>query len=172
MNVGKETVSLQRLIRLIDRLHTDFGPNFVTGLTASAQALLNTDETQRRTNIDYRTLEVQRGHLINWCSIPIFGRRKRSGDPRNGRLLDPNVKGWRANEQPNKRYDRTPTLVRKLNPYIGLLRHDVYRDDRILIAVSTTSHARGETPRDLRLYVDPHSLRSLLELLRWSYVGE
>ena len=169
MNDGEERVSLQGVIRLIDRLHTDFGPNFVIGLTASAEALLSTDETQRRTNIDYRTLEVQRGHLINWYSVPIFGPREPSDDPSNVRRLDPNSKGRLVNKQPNKSHNRAPTLVRELNSYIRLLRHDVYRADRILITVSTTSHARGKTPRDRRVYVDPQISRGLLELLRWSY---
>ena len=169
MNVEEERVSLQGVIRLIDRLHIDFGPNFVIVLTASAEALLSTDKTQRPTDIDYRTLEVQRGHLINWYSVRIFGPRELSGDPRNDIRLAPTFKGWRVEDQTNERYDPASNLVRELNPYIRLLQHDVYRADKILITVSTTPNPRSEIPRDRGVYVDPHVLRSLLEMLRWSY---
>ena len=170
----EERVSLQGVIRLIDRLHVDFGPDFIIGLTASAEALLSTDtKNQRHTHIDYRTLEIQRGHLINWYSVRIFGPpRKRSGDATNEIRLAPSFKGWRVEDQTNERHDPASDFVRELNPYIRLLllHHDVYRVEKILIAVSTTPDARGETPRTERgFYVDPRLLRSLLELLRWSY---
>lgn len=169
MNPEEKRVSLQLIIRLIDRLHTDFGPNFIIVLTASAEALWGTDKIERRTDIDYRTLEVQRGHLINWYSVRIFGPRKRSDDQRNDIRLAPTFKGWRVEDQPSERHDPASDFVRELNPYIRLLQHDIYQADRILIAVSTTPKARSETPRDRGVYVDPRLLRSLLELLRWSY---
>ena len=169
MDAEEERGSLQVVIRLIDRLHTDFGPDFIIGLTASAEALLSTDKNERRTDIDYRTLEVQRGHLINWYSVRIFGPRKRSGDQRNEVRLAPRFKGWRVEDQNNERHDPASSFVRELNPYIRLLQHNVYQADRILIAVSTTPNARSETPRDRGVYIDPRLLRSLLELLHWSY---
>ena len=169
MDADEEVGSLQVVIQFIDRLHTDFGPNFIIGLTASAEALLSTNKNERRTNIDYRALEVQRGHLINWYSVRIFGPRERSGDQRNEVRLAPSFKGWRVEDQNNERHDPASSFVWELNPYIRLLQHNVYQADRILIAVSTTPNARSETPRDRSVYVDPRLLRSLLELIRWSY---
>ena len=51
MNADEERISLQGVIRLIDRLHTDFGPSFIIVLTASAEALISTDKHHRRTGM-------------------------------------------------------------------------------------------------------------------------
>ena len=60
--------------RLIDRLRNDFGPNFIIMMTASVQALLNSDTDQERTRIDYRTSKRQSGYLVNWYIIRLFSR--------------------------------------------------------------------------------------------------
>ena len=169
VNAEEVKVSLQGVSRLIDRLHNDLGPDFIIVMTASAEALLSTDTNQQGTEIDYRTLESQRGHLINWYSVRLFGPRERNGDQTYEIRLPSAFKGWRVGDQTNERHDSASNLVRELNPYIRLLQHDVYRADRILIAVSTTPNDRSEKPRDRGAYVDPHLLRSLLELLQWSY---
>ena len=61
VNPKDEKMSLQAVNRLLDRLNTDFGPNFIIVMTASAEALLRNDGNQQSTEIDYRALETQRG---------------------------------------------------------------------------------------------------------------
>ncbi len=165
----KERVSLEGIIRLIDRLHTDFGPSFILGMTASAESLLRTDTNARGTQLDYRTLEVQRGHLISWYSVRIFGVRQRSDDQANELRLPSGFKGWRVEDQNIERHDPASNYVEELNPYIRLIQHDLYRADKILICVSTTPTPRSDTSRERGAYIDPRLLHSLLELLRWSY---
>ena len=182
---GEERVSLQGIIRLIDRLHTDFGLHFIIVVTASAEALLGAADTNRRgPNIDYRALERQRGHLINWYIIRLFSPpQQRSRYQTNEIRLPPEYKGRRVvqDDQTNERHDPATRFVRDLNPYIRLLQqqHDLYRAEKLLIAISTTPplDARsGEreisSRRDRRergVYVDPRLLHALLDLLHWSY---
>lgn len=169
VNAEETRVSLYGVSRLIDRLHTDFGPNFIIVMTASAEALLSSDTDQESTGIDYRTLETQRGHLINWYNVRIFGRSESNSDQSKETHLPRTFKGWRVEEGTSERHDPASHFVRELNPYIRLLQHSAYRADKLLMAVSTTPNSCDETLIDHGPYIDPLRLRSLLELLRWSY---
>ena len=169
VNVEETRVSLHGLSRLIDRLHTDFGPIFIIVVTASTEALLSSDTDQESTSIDYRTLGIQRGHLISWYNVRVFGRSERNRGQNNETHLPRTFKGWRAEDGTGERHDPASNFVRELNSYIRLLQHNAYRADKLLLAVSTTPNACTEPPTDHGAYIDPLRLRSLLELLRWSY---
>ena len=169
VNTEKNMVSLQGVSRLIDRLHTDFGPDFIIVMTASAEALLSSHTDQESTGIDYRTLEIQRGHLINWYNVRIFSRSERDRDRTDETRFPRTFKGWRVVEGTDERRDPASNFVHELNSYIRLLQCDAYRADKLLIAVSTTPDACNERLIDHGPYIDPLRLRSLLELLRWSY---
>lgn len=151
MNTEGGSVLLQGITRLIDSLYADFGSNFIIVMTASAEALLSTDVNHQSSGIDYRKLELERGHLISWYNVRILNGYGH-GDNETGEILDP-----------------APTFVRELNSYIRLLGHDVYPARKILMAISTNPNAVSERGRDRGAYVDPHLFRRLLEMLRWSY---
>lgn len=169
VNGETNRVSLQGVSRLIDRLHIDFGSNFIIVMTASAEALLSSDMDEESTAIDYRALETQRGHLINWYNVRIFNCSESSRDQTNGSSLPRTFKGKRVEDGTGERSDSASNFVRELNSYIRLLQHDVYQADKLLLALSATPNACNETLIDHGPYIDPLRLRSLLELLRWSY---
>lgn len=170
VNAEEKRLSLQGVSRLIDRLHTDFGPNFIISITASAEALLSSDTDLETTGIGHRALEVQRGQLINWYNVRIFSRSERDRDQTNETRLPRTFKSWRVEDGTDEGRDPASNFVlRELNSYIRLLQLDVYRADKLLIAVSTTPNVCNETLLDHGPYIDPLRLRSLLELLRWSY---
>lgn len=169
VNGETNRVSLQGISRLIDRLHIDFGPNFIIVMTASADALLSFDIDEESTAIDYRALEIQRGHLINWYNVRIFNCSERSRDQTNGTRLPRTFKGWRVEDGTDERRDPASNFVRELDSYIRLLQHDVYRAEKLLLAVSTTPNACNETLIEHGPYIDQLCLGSLLDLLRWSY---
>ncbi|KAL8817870.1 MAG: hypothetical protein Q9191_008062 [Dirinaria sp. TL-2023a] len=150
VNAERGRVSLQGVIRLIDRLHADFGSDFIIAITASAETLLGINTHQQSDGVDYRMLELQRGNLISWYNVRIFGRYRLGDDPYGTR-------------------DPAPTFVRDLNLYIRLIQHDVYRAHKILIAISTTPNTVGETLGDRGAYINLDLFQSFLELLRWSY---
>ncbi|KAM0796358.1 glycoside hydrolase superfamily, partial [Usnea florida] len=118
VNAEDERMSLQAINRLIDRLNTDFGSNFIIVMTASAEALLGTDGNQKGTEIDYRALETQRGHLISWYNVRIFSPYERSGDHTNEIRLPPDKILMAVSTTPNAG-DGT---VRGHGPYIDSLR--------------------------------------------------
>ena len=169
VNAEDERMSLQAINRLIDRLNTDFGSNFIIVMTASAEALLSTDGNQKSTEIDYRALETQRGHLISWYNVRIFSSYERSGGYTNEIRLPRTLKGIRVGGGPDEHRDPASNFVRELNLYIRLLQHGVYGADKILMAVSTTPNVCDGTVRDHGPYIDSLRLRGILELLRWSY---
>ncbi|CAF9932257.1 MAG: hypothetical protein ALECFALPRED_005252 [Alectoria fallacina] len=169
VNAEDERMSLQAINRLIDRLNTEFGSNFIIVMTASAEALLSTDGNQKSTEIDYRALETQRGHLISWYNVRIFSPYERSGGHTNEIRLPRTLKGFRVGGGPDEQRDPASNFVRELNLYIRLLQHGVYRADKILMAVSTTPNACDGTVRGHGPYIDSLRLRGILELLRWSY---
>lgn len=151
VNTERTSASLHGVIRLIDSLHADFGLDFIIAMTASAEALLGIDTNQQGNSIDYRKLELQRGHLISWYNVQIFSSC-RYGD-----------------DQLDETGDPSPILVHDLNLYIRLIGHDVYRAHKILVALSTTPDAVSETLGDRGAYVNLYLFGRLLELLRWSY---
>ena len=151
VNAERGGVSLQRVTRLIDCLHADFGSDFIIAITASAEAILELDTSPQGNGIDYRTLELQRGHLINWYNVQIFSRCE-PDDNQVGETRDP-----------------APIFVRDLNMYIRLIQHEVFRAHKILVTISTTPNAGSETLGDRGAYVNLHLFGSLLKLLRWSY---
>ena len=162
-------ISLQAVNRLLDRLNTDFGPDFIIVMTASAEALLRNGGHQQSTEIDYRALETQRGHLISWYNVRIFSPHERGGGQTHEIPLPRVFKGMRIGGGPDERVDPASNFVRELNSYIRLLQQGFCRADKILMVVSTSTSACDGTVRDYGPYVDSLRLRRILELLRWSY---
>ncbi|KAI5867202.1 glycoside hydrolase family 18 protein [Durotheca rogersii] len=66
----EEDMSLAGIVRLIDRLRSDFGPAFVITLTPVATALL--DPTRNLSGFDYEALEVMRGSQIAWYNAQFY----------------------------------------------------------------------------------------------------
>lgn len=66
----EEEMSLLGIIRLIDRLRSDFGPGFIITLAPVAAALL--DFTKNLSGFDYETLEVMRGKEIAWYNTQFY----------------------------------------------------------------------------------------------------
>ena len=65
----EEHMSLDGIVRLIDRVHADFGPDFIITLAPVAPAL-----TQGRnlSGFDYEALEVMRGSKISWYNTQFY----------------------------------------------------------------------------------------------------
>lgn len=142
-------VLLQRVVQLLDKLHADFGPNFVVVVAASTEALLDTDKSSSGHGINLRRLELQRGHLISWYNVRISKH---------------------GHEQIGAESDATVALVRDLSSYIRLLHDDLYQPHRLVLQFSTSADVALETQRNLSgPFVDPLSTSRLIELLRWSY---
>ncbi|KAI1495620.1 family 18 glycoside hydrolase [Biscogniauxia marginata] len=66
----EEPMSLAGVIRLIDRLRGDFGPDFVVTLAPVATALL--DARRNLSGFDYEALEVMRGRQIAWYNAQFY----------------------------------------------------------------------------------------------------
>lgn len=66
----EEPMSLQGIIRLIDRLKADFGPDFIITLAPVAAALLN--PLSNLSGFDYAELEKQRGEKIAWYNTQFY----------------------------------------------------------------------------------------------------
>ncbi|KAL8791968.1 MAG: hypothetical protein Q9195_005457 [Heterodermia aff. obscurata] len=135
-------------IQLIDRLHADFGADFVLFITTSVQALLSDNGNMASEGIDIRELELQRGHLINWYIVPIFG------------LID---------EQATDNRDSSPLYVRQLNSYIRLLSQKLIMSRKVLVSISTNPDVSHEIAKTRGAYLDLHILQSILDLLYYSY---
>ncbi|VUC23800.1 unnamed protein product [Clonostachys rosea] len=69
LDVEEET-SLANIIRLIDRLRSDFGPDFIITLAPVAAAML--DFTKNLSGFDYEQLEVLRGKDIAWYNTQFY----------------------------------------------------------------------------------------------------
>ena len=65
----EEEMSLHGIIRLIDRLRTDFGPGFTITLAPVATALQG---RQHLSGFDYEALEVMRGSSIAWYNTQFY----------------------------------------------------------------------------------------------------
>ncbi|KAI0392640.1 glycoside hydrolase family 18 protein [Xylariaceae sp. FL0594] len=66
----EEEMSLCGVIRLIDRLRADFGPDFIITLAPVAAALL--DARRNLSGFDYEALEVMRGNQIAWYNAQFY----------------------------------------------------------------------------------------------------
>ncbi|KAL8848957.1 MAG: hypothetical protein Q9221_006051 [Calogaya cf. arnoldii] len=65
----EEEMSLLGIIRLIDRLKTDFGEHFLITLAPVATALQG---GRHLSGFDYEALEVMRGHQIAWYNVQFY----------------------------------------------------------------------------------------------------
>ena len=65
----EEDMSLAGIIRLIDRLKTDFGTSFLVTLAPVAFALQGRPHLS---GFDYQALEVMRGHFIAWYNTQFY----------------------------------------------------------------------------------------------------
>ncbi|KAI2608569.1 glycoside hydrolase family 18 protein [Hypoxylon fragiforme] len=66
----EENMSLSGIVRLIDRLRADFGPDFIITLAPVAAALI--DVRRNLSGFDYETLEVMRGKQIAWYNTQFY----------------------------------------------------------------------------------------------------
>lgn len=66
----EEEMSLHGMIRLLDRLRTDFGPDFLITMAPVATALL--PDQPHLSGFDYRQLESERGHEIAWYNTQFY----------------------------------------------------------------------------------------------------
>ncbi|ATY61890.1 chitinase 3 [Cordyceps militaris] len=66
----EEDMSLAGIVRLIDRLRADFGPDFLLTLAPVAASLL--DPTANLSGFDYEALEVLRGRDIAWYNAQFY----------------------------------------------------------------------------------------------------
>lgn len=90
----EEPMSLAGIIRLIDRLRADFGPDFIITLAPVAAALL--DARRNLSGFDYEALEVMRGREIAWYNAQFYCGWGDCSNPAMYEMLL--VKGW----QPEK----------------------------------------------------------------------
>ncbi|KAI0122921.1 chitinase [Xylariales sp. AK1849] len=75
----EEQMSLAGVIRLIDRLRYDFGPEFLITLAPVAAALL--DSRRNLSGFDYEALEVMRGKEIAWYNAQFYCGWGDAGNP-------------------------------------------------------------------------------------------
>jgi hypothetical protein len=123
----EEPMSLQGIIRLIDRLKTDFGSDFIITLAPVAAALLN--PLSNLSGFDYAELEKQRGEKISWYNTQFYCGW---GDMYTSAMYDAIVwEGWRPDKvvvglvtNPENGSGWVPMLVLRL--ILGRLR-DRYR---------------------------------------------
>ncbi|KOS17082.1 Chitinase 2 [Escovopsis weberi] len=66
----EEPTSLADIVRLIDRLRADFGPEFLITLAPVAAALINHEANL--SGFDYEALEVMRGPQIAWYNAQFY----------------------------------------------------------------------------------------------------
>ncbi|CAJ0552065.1 Ff.00g060440.m01.CDS01 [Fusarium sp. VM40] len=86
----EEEMSLGGIVRLIDRLRSDFGPTFLITLAPVAMSLL--DFKKNLSGFDYEALEVMRGRDIAWYNTQFYCGW---GDCSNPFMYDMMVrKGW------------------------------------------------------------------------------
>lgn len=68
----EEAMSLAGIIRLIDRLKADFGPQFLITLAPVAAALLSDLPQHNLSGFNYEALEVMRGSSIAWYNTQFY----------------------------------------------------------------------------------------------------
>ena len=74
----EEQMSLDGIIRLIDRVHTDFGSEFLITLAPVAPALT---QEHNLSGFDYEALEVMRGSKISWYNTQFYCGWGNLGNP-------------------------------------------------------------------------------------------
>ncbi|EAS31116.1 chitinase 3 [Coccidioides immitis RS] len=88
----EEDMSLDGIIRLIDRLKSDFGDEFIITLAPVATAMVH--GLRHLSGFDYRALETARGSKISWYNVQFYNGW--------GHMLHPSVydtiihQGWEA----------------------------------------------------------------------------
>lgn len=68
----EEEMSLPGIIRLIDRLKKDFGPDFIITLAPVAAALYTRDPRGNLSGFDYAALDSKRGESISWYNTQFY----------------------------------------------------------------------------------------------------
>lgn len=68
----EEEMSLRGIIRLIDRLRSDFGPGFIITLAPVAAALVSLNPAHNLSGFNYGELERQRGREISWYNAQFY----------------------------------------------------------------------------------------------------
>jgi chitinase len=68
----EETMTLAGIIRLIDRLKSDFGPGFIITLAPVAAALMSDNPRHNLSGFNYEALEVMRGRDIAWYNTQFY----------------------------------------------------------------------------------------------------
>ncbi|TAQ87197.1 hypothetical protein B7494_g4471 [Chlorociboria aeruginascens] len=68
----EEEMTLDGVIRLIDRLKTDFGEGFIITLAPVAAALMSENPKHNLSGFSYEALEVMRGHKIAWYNAQFY----------------------------------------------------------------------------------------------------
>lgn len=81
----EEPMTLAGVIRLIDRLRADFGPDFLITFAPVAAALLSNKPEHNLSGFDYEYLEVMRGKDIAWYNTQFYCGW---GDVSNTRMYD------------------------------------------------------------------------------------
>ncbi|EEP79002.1 hypothetical protein UREG_03848 [Uncinocarpus reesii 1704] len=66
----EEEMSLEGIVRLIDRLKSDFGDNFIITLAPVATAMVH--GLKHLSGFDYRELEAARGPKISWYNVQFY----------------------------------------------------------------------------------------------------
>ncbi|KAF4626706.1 hypothetical protein G7Y89_g11454 [Cudoniella acicularis] len=68
----EEPMTLAGVIRLIDRLKNDFGPEFIITLAPVAAALMSDNPNHNLSGFSYEALEVMRGKQIGWYNTQFY----------------------------------------------------------------------------------------------------
>jgi len=68
----EETMTLAGVIRLIDRLKSDFGPGFIVTLAPVAAALQSDNPNHNLSGFSYEALEVMRGRDVAWYNTQFY----------------------------------------------------------------------------------------------------
>lgn len=68
----EEPMTLAGIIRLIDRLKADFGPDFLITLAPVAAALVSDNPKHNLSGFSYEALEVMRGRQIGWYNAQFY----------------------------------------------------------------------------------------------------
>lgn len=89
----EEAMSLQGIIRLIDRLKADLGDDFIITLAPVAAALVGMGNLS---GFNYRELESSRGSKISWYNTQFYNGWGHAHDPRMYAAII--ATGWSANK--------------------------------------------------------------------------
>jgi hypothetical protein len=90
----EERMSLAGVIRLIDRLKSDFGSGFTITLAPVAAALMSDNPRHNLSGFSYEALEVMRGPQVEWYNTQFYCGWGDLGTPDNYDLMM--ARGWPA----------------------------------------------------------------------------